>query len=381
MFILQSVFWLFCFLIFYPYIIYPVILLLITRFKTRLSNIKENNNPYYPHLTLLISAYNEEKIINDKILNSLTLDYPADKLQILIADDGSTDNTGKIIKQYQNKKIEYFRSKNNQGKTNLQNEAVKLAKGEIIVFSDANAMYNKNALIYLSKYFINNTIGCVCGNLCYKNSYSGESSESIYWKYEKILKKLESKSGNLIGVNGSIYAIRKKNYIPLDKSAISDFVEPLKLLQNGYIVKYCENAISTETSLTDNKKDFNRKTRIITRSLYGIKFIAPLLNPFRYPEACFKLISHKLLRWSTGVILLFVFFVNILLFNLNILYRVTFFTQISFYLLAITGIITNSKLLFFRLPAYFCLINTAAIISIKNLIIKKQYNQWIPDRE
>lgn len=378
MLLTKLLFWFLIYCIINSYLIYPLIL------KYLGAEIESKVVvDYVPYVTLLISAYNEESVIESKIINSLNIGYPKLKLQILVASDGSKDKTSEIVKKYKNQGIELFNLPQNQGKTILQNEAVKLAKGEIIVFSDANAMYQPDAIKQLAKHFADPKVGCVCGELKYvnpQNKAAGEG-EGLYWKYEKYLKKLESQTGSIIGANGSIYAVRKDLYEPLPGDIISDFVEPLKIVEKGYRAVYEPDAISIEDTSSSYQKEFKRKVRIITRSIRGLFYAKALLNPLKHFDTAFKLISHKLLRWLVPVFQILIFILNIILIQSGVFYFTTFVGQVLFYLFALIGILTQTKTKVFYIPAYFCMVNYAALLGIKNFIVGEKAISWKPVRD
>jgi len=315
-----------------------------------------SSTEYLPKVTLIISAYNEDKDIEKKIQNSLELDYPKEKIEIIITDDGSTDNTRDIVRSY--KTISLLKL-NRQGKTSSQNKAVEEASGEIIVFSDANSKYSQNAIKELVKWFNDPKIGCVCGELIYEES----SSEGLYWKYEKFIKKHEGKLGILLGANGCIYAVRKSDYIKLANDAISDFTEPVLIYGNGKDVVYEPNALAVE-STPDNT--LNRKRRIILRTLQSLKYIKHLFNMFHKRNVLFPFVLHKLIRWLMPVLLIIIFIINVFLVNSNV-YYLTFLIMQS--LLYLSG-------LYIRPIKYFIFINYASLLAIWDWINGKKIIVW-----
>lgn len=322
-----------------------------------------------PKVSLIISAYNEEDIIEQKIKNSLELDYPKDKLEIIVANDGSKDKTSEIVKKYP--EIKLLDYKENEGKTQTQNKAVKEASGEILVFSDANAMYNPDAIKKIVRNFADKSVGAVCGELRYKdiNDSGAADGEGLYWKYERILKKWESNIYSTLGANGSIYAIRKELYEPLPADIISDFVEPLMIVKRGYRCIYEPEAISFEKPEGDFKKEFKRKVRIITRSLRGFLYIKDLV---KFNFIGFALISHKLLRWLAPIFMILLFISN-LLYHKDI-YLYFLFGQVIFYGFALLGLKFKNKL--FYIPSYFTMVNYAALKAIIKFIKGEKYISW-----
>jgi cellulose synthase/poly-beta-1,6-N-acetylglucosamine synthase-like glycosyltransferase len=331
--------------------VYPLILTLYKKIIVKI-DLK-----YTPYVTLLIVAHNEEKQIEDKIINSLELDYPKDRMQILVVSDGSTDKTNKIVKNYSN--IDLFEI-SHSGKTIAQNEGIKISRGEIIVFSDANSMYEKSAIRRLVVNFTDPRVGCACGELRYKNN---KSKENLYWSYEVIIKLLEGNCGRLLGANGSIYAIRKSSYVPLEKDAISDFLEPILIYGQNKKIVYTPKAIAYED---EPISIFNRKRRIILRSLVSLKYAMEQFNPFKKNNLFFNLVSHKILRWAMPILLIGVFISNIFLINSGAFYSIFFILQLCFYL---SG-------MFLKPVRYFIIVHCAAIMAIIDWILGKRIIKW-----
>jgi cellulose synthase/poly-beta-1,6-N-acetylglucosamine synthase-like glycosyltransferase len=338
-------------IILYTYLGYPVLLFCKKPFRLK------KNESYYPPVTLLITAYNEQDFIVDKLRNSLALDYLKGELQILLIDDGSDDETVARSKQVPGVDII---SISHSGKTVAQNEGVKYAKGEIIVFSDANSMYNKDALKQLVSNFSDRRVGCVCGELRY---FEERSDESLYWKYEVLLKRLEGRLGRLLGANGSIYAVRKDLYVPLADEAISDFIEPILIYGKGYKVIYEPGAVAVEKTPIET---FNRKRRIILRSLTSLKYITKFLNPLKRNNVLLTLLSHKLLRWFTPILFMGLFILTIFLLGKGWVYQIMLGLQLLFLMSALVS----------RKVRYFINVNLAACLAIWDWIRGKKVITW-----
>lgn len=352
--IMEIIFFFILGLIVYTYLGYPFLLFL----RKENDYIKDGN--FLPKVSLIITAHNEEWIIKSKLENSLVLDYPLEKLQIIIASDGSTDGTVRLAEEHHEVEVLDL---SRMGKTAAQNEAVKRASGDIVVFSDTNAYYEPNAIRELVKWFVDSSIGCVCGELRYR----GKSQELLYWKYEVILKELESRNGRLLGANGSIYAIRKELYVQLDEDAISDFIEPILIYGEGKDVIYESEAIAIED---EPKQTFNRKQRIILRSLVSLKNISHLISPFHKRNIFLSLISHKILHWFMPVLLLVLLVINFLLLRFSLFYQVFFTFQLLFYF---SG-------LFIKPVRYFIEVNSAALLAIIYWIRGKKIITWSVNR-
>ena len=345
------IFAMFCF--FYSTILFPIFLL--TKRRKRY-NIVSN---YQPFVSLVISVHNEEEIIEKKIKNSMELNYPGDKLEIIVSSDGSTDKTSEICQRYVKVK---FLDLAREGKTAVQNEALKHAKGEIIVFSDANILYEANAIKELVAPFSDKRVGCACGRLIYTN----DKVESIYWSYETMIKILEGRIGKLVGANGGIYAVRKELYLPLENDAISDFLEPIKIYESGYDVLYVKNSIGYEV---EPKIIFSRKRRIILRSLNSLRYLGKSVIPFNKRSLFSMLVPHKFIRWFMPVLLIILLVSSIFLVKLYV-YRFLLFSQILFYALAI--LVKPVK--------YFVIVNSSSFMAIIDWIRGKKINIWEVER-
>lgn len=384
---LKIIFYILIFILFYIYFGYPILLFLINLITKKKKCLI--NEAYLPDVSLVIAAYNEEVVIEEKIKNSLELDYPKDKLEIIIFSDASTDRTDEIVKNYKKQGIKLFRIEGRKGKTICQNEIVKLAKGEIVVFSDANSMYEPLAIKKIVRNFYDKKVGCVVGELKYRELFQREDTnivvgENVYWSYDQILKRLESKTSSLAGANGAIYALRKKIYIPLDIAVISDFIEPLKIFKKGYKILYEPEAIAWETTAESTQKEFLRRVRIVSRSMHSFlkdKSLHGLLNLFRYGIFAIQLLSHRVLRWFSGILLILIFLLNILLLDKGAVYNLTMLGQGIFYIFAIWGFISDRLLhkQTAKVPHvtyYFCLSCVAMLYGVINAFSGKEVVTW-----
>lgn len=338
---IQVFFWLAVFILFYIYFGYPLLLGLLAFVRQKPLKVDSN---YLPSVSLIVAAYNEEMVIKEKIENSLELDYPKDKLEIIVFSDASTDRTDEIVKNYANRGIKLLRIEGRKGKTYCQNEAAKIAQGEILIFSDANSMYEPDAIRKLVRHFADEYVGCVSGELRYQGTVEGEKT---YWQYDQILKKLESKVSYVVGAVGSIHAVRRELFEPLPSDVLEDLVGPLKLVLKGYKVVYEPQAVNWENTAPDQIGELHRRVRIVTQSVYSLtryKSLFNLLNPFRYGIFSIQLWSHKVLRWFSGFFLLSIFAFNIPLLDQSLAYVIIMVVQTAFYLLALWGFLTEAVL-------------------------------------
>jgi cellulose synthase/poly-beta-1,6-N-acetylglucosamine synthase-like glycosyltransferase len=368
--------WFFIGLIVYIYFGYPVLLKMISKIK----QVEEKVNlKYRPKVTMYIAAYNEEKVIKSKLQNTVQLDYPKELLEIIVVSDDSSDQTNEIVEQfsleYSNVKLNVVKGR--KGKTEALNSSVHLASGEVIVFSDANSMYEKDALLHLVKHFDNEQVGGVCGELKLINptqSSIGES-EGAYWKYEKLLKMLETKTGTAIVANGSIYAIRKSLFRRMNPNVGDDMQNPLLIIEQGKRFIYEPNAITVEETSPKDEEEFKRKVRIVTRSFTGIMTYFHLLNPIKRFDFTYKYLSHKLLRWLVPYYMIVIFVLNLFLLEERI-YQLSFSLQLVFYGLALLGKWIKTK--FTYIPYYFCLVNYAALLGTLRALTGKRQATWKP---
>lgn len=361
----------------YAFIGYPLILtILVSLFKKDILK-KESENL---SVSLIIAAYNEADVIADKLINSLSLDYPREKLEIIVASDGSTDGTDEIVKSFFEKGIKLNRVDGRKGKTEAQNQTVNVANGDIIIFSDANAIYRTDAIKKIVRNFNDTSVGGVCGRLVYQESNKNRNeSESTYWNLESFTKEKEGSLSSVIGANGSIYAVRRNCYVPLPYSVISDFVEPLKIIENGKRFIYEKEAQSYEEIETvSGALGYQRKVRINVRTIIGIIETKRLLNPFRFGWVSFQYLSHKVIRYIVPFLMIVVFALNGLLLK-HALWQIMFILQLLFYSLALTGYIrreNKSQYIFISLPWHFVMAHIAIIHAFLLVIKGEKRTTW-----
>lgn len=373
MLILYALFWISLTLIIYPYTIYPLLLFIFAKISSG-DKDSTSDSGEMPHVTLIISAYNEEDVIERKLINSVELNYPPEKLEIIAVSDASTDGTDELIKKYAARysNINLMRQDNRMGKTSGLNRAVRGAVGDIIVFSDANSIYDKDAIAELIKYFSRPDVGYVMGAALYnvdKNSAAAES-EGLYWKFELFLKEWESKFHSVVGGDGAIYAIRKELYWDLEEDDINDFVNPLQIVAKGFRGIFNPRAICYEDAAGDFKKEFQRKRRIVNRSWRGLKKYFGWFRIGEHYKFLFELFSHKVIRWISLPILAVTFISNLLIVvtNPHPLFVLTLAGQICFAALGLLGrFLRQSKrdipnAIYF--PYYYLMAHIAALLGI-----------------
>ena len=384
MLILEILFWLSLFIIFYAYIGYGILLFLIVRIKRLFTRKRppQFTGDDLPEATLLIAAYNEADIMDEKIKNTFELDYPKGKLQLLFITDGSDDGTPDIIKKYP--EIKLMHQNERKGKIAAVTRAMKEVKTPVVIYTDANTFLNKEALIKIARHYADPRVGAVAGEKRIKTGAAASASgagEGIYWKYESTLKKWDSELYSIVGAAGELFSIRTDLFEPVPADTIiEDFYLTLSIARKGYRVSYEPEASATETPSASVKEELKRKIRIAAGGLQAIARLTPLLNPFRYGVLSFQYISHRVLRWTIAPAALVILMVaNILLASYSSFYQYLLYAQILFYLAVIIGFILERKKIkikAFFIPYYFFIMNYAVYMGFLRFISKKQSVLW-----
>ena len=392
----EILFWLIIFLIFYTYAGYWLFLWGISRFKkwkpgkripvvNQFRLVSSTSHPItlrrfnWPRVSLFIPAFNEEKIIRQKIENSLELDYPLNKLEIVVASDGSYDLTNEMIDSYSDSEIHFYNYATREGKTSVINKTIPKTTGEIVVMSDASAILGRNALKELVMNFSDSRVGAASGVYEFEKwdtSVRGKG-EWFYWKYETSIKKMENRLYSVIGAHGALLAFRKELFEPLPPGAINDdFIIPMRILEGGKRVVYDPDAVAVEETYSDSFADFNRRSRIFVGNLQQILILKPLLNPFRGWPAI-EFLSHKVLRTVSPLFVIGIFFVN--LFLTTGVYRLTLAVQLTMYGVSFLGFLyqklgKGSRIL--SVPFYFFFGVFSALFGYFKYIFKLQSVTW-----
>lgn len=362
----ETFFWVTAGLVAYIYAGYPACLWLLARLFPR-----RTARPAIlsPRVTLIISAYNECQVMREKLENALVLEYPKSALEIMVVSDCSVDGTDQIVESFASRGVRLVRQSERLGKSSGLNLAVPEASGEIIVFSDANAMYQADAIRQLVGHFSDPRVGYVVGNARYADDPGqppSAESEGLYWKLETWIKQKESEFGSVVGGDGAIYAIRRELFSPLLPTDINDFLNPLQIVAQGYRGVYEPAAVCWEEAGDSFEKEFRRKGRIVSRSLNALRRSPIILFPWTQPRHWFALMSHKILRWFAPVLLLLLLLFTVAIWNVPV-YRLFLALQIGFYGLAVIGwLIARRRTAprIFYLPYYFCLVNLASLLGI-----------------
>jgi cellulose synthase/poly-beta-1,6-N-acetylglucosamine synthase-like glycosyltransferase len=365
----------------YTYAGYPLLLALVSALRPR--NVCRGE--FEPNVSIIITAYNEERDLEAKLANTLALDYPRDLLEIIVASDCSTDRTDEIARSFAGRGVQLCRQSHRLGKTAAQNAAVEQAHGEIILFSDATSSYQPDAVRAIMPSFADATVGCVAGRLEYvddSGSPVGRGARS-YWNYETFLKRHESRVGSLIGASGCLYAVRRSAYVPLYHEACSDFIIATKMVEQGLRAVFEPNAVCTEETNRQSDKELKMRVRIIAQTFTDLWRHRALLNPLRSGFYGVQLVSHKVMRYLVPFFLMGLFVSSGVLASGSSFYRLLFAAQVLCY--ACPGIAwmldrvgVRSRLLAF--PQYFMLANLASLIGCYKFLRGQRYASWEPIR-
>lgn len=371
------------FIVCYTYVGYGLLLYILVKVKARLFK-KPPSAPYEPEVTLMVAAYNEESFIEEKIRNTLALDYPAEKLQIIFITDGSTDLTADIIARYP--RIRLLHEPGRKGKSAAINRAMTFVQTPVTIFCDANTLLNKEAVRKLATHFGNAQVGAVAGE---KKVMSAEESgaegagEGLYWKYESLLKKWDADLYSVMGAAGELFAVRTELYESIPANCIlDDFIISFRINMKGYTVMYEPGAFASETASASLADEYKRKVRISAGGFQSIMMLTPLLNPFRFPRITFQYVSHRVFRWTLAPLcLLLVLLANIILVaqGAGDLYSWLLVLQVLFYGAALSGYLLarrNIKVKYLYVPFYFVFMNWAVFHGFYRFLGNRQSAIW-----
>ncbi|WP_214226798.1 glycosyltransferase family 2 protein [Pedobacter sp. B4-66] len=378
-------FWISLFLVVYTFVGYGFLLFVLVRIKRFfIKPYKFKTNSILPTVTILVAAYNEEDIIEEKITNTLALDYPKDKMQIIFITDGSSDQTAEKIRSFE--QVTLMHENVRAGKMAAIKRAIPFITGEITIFTDANTFLNQEAILELVKHYQNNKVGAVAGEkriLVEQSADASSAGEGFYWKYESLLKKWDYELYSNVGAAGELFSIRTSLYQPVESDTIiDDHMIAMRIAENGHIIAYEPNAYAMETASADVKEELKRKIRIAAGGLQSILRLKKAANPFHYPIFTFQYISHRVLRWTiTPFLLMALFLINgWLAFNNDfVLYKFIFAAQVVFYILSLIGLFferRNIRVKVLFIPYYFCVMNYAVLAGIIRYLRKAQGAAW-----
>lgn len=378
MLIIKIIFWSLFFLLFYTYFGYPLLMLIMARFKRQKPVIKGDITPF---VSIVVPAYNEEKNIGAKLNEILNLDYPKEKMEIFVVSDVSSDRTDEIVRGFLDKGVKLIRLEERSGKIAAYRKVLPLLKGEIVVFSDATSIINAGSLTHLISNFNDESVGCVGGLLMYVNPKQAivGKGEKKYWSYEKKIREYESKLSSLPSVSGTFYAVRKELY-PLDMKddLADDLIVPFYVRKKGFRTIFEKDAICKDFTTLSIEEEMAKRIRITIQNIRGLLNYPDILNIFKYGLFSLLVISHKLFRILVPVFLLLLFIVSLILSFNSQAFLIVFIAQILFYLASFYGYQISKKRKFTigNTLFYFCLSNLAIFIGIGKFFKGEKIIKW-----
>jgi len=383
--IIKIIFWVSLFVIVYSYVGYGILLYFLVRLKNIFKGKKSAvSTTYEPEVSLVVAAWNEEDFIQAKIDNTLALDYPPEKLQIIFITDGSSDKTPEIISR--NPRFELLHEPARRGKVAAMNRAIDFVKFPISVFCDANTLLNKECIRNLAMHYEDPRVGAVAGEKKIQVPEQGMAAatgEGIYWKYESFLKKLDAQLYSVVGAAGELFSVRTSLFEKAaEDTIIEDFVQSLKVCMKGYVVHYEPKAYAVESASLSMRDEQKRKVRICAGAFQAMGILKDLFNVFKYPVLSFQFISHRILRWTLCPICLCTLLASNLILAVYLrggFYVGFLFLQLAFYSLAVIGWIyasRNIKIKFVYIPYYFLFMNLSVFIGFGRCFQNRQSVLW-----
>ena len=372
--------------VFYSYIGYGILLYLLLKIKRLFSRRFPTPlaGDFEPEVSLVVSAYNEEDFIERKIKNSLEIDYPAGKLRWIFITDGSNDATPEIIRHHP--QILLLHQPERKGKVAAMNRAIKHVQTPYTIFSDANTLLNAGSVREIMKHYADPRVGGVAGEkkiITRQKDKAAGAGEGIYWKYESLLKKLDSDFYSVVGAAGELFSVKTDLFHEAaEDTIIEDFVQSLQICMEGYVIRYEPRAFAVETASASMREEQKRKIRIAAGAFQAMVILKSLFNLFRYPVLAFQFISHRVLRWTLCPLCLFICFSTnayLVYQGTTRIYEVVFLFQLVFYTLAWTGWVLaarNLKWKILYIPYYFLFMNLSVFLGFFRFIRKKQTAVW-----
>ncbi len=370
-------------ILWYVYVGYPLACWLLGRWRPRPWRVDPTATP---RVSILIAAHDEAACIGETVRNKLALDYPADRLEVIVVSDGSTDATDAIVADIAAAappgRVRLLRQEKRAGKTAALNRAAGEAAGEVLVFSDANSLYAPDALRHLVAPLVDPAVGYVTGRMLYRaedGSLSGEGC-SAYMRYENRLRALESRFGSVVGVDGGIDAVRHSLYRPMHPDLQPDFVLPMAVVADGYRVVYAENARLYEDALAETGREFRMRVRVILRAWHAMWHMRGLLWPGRSGLYAWQLLSHKVLRYLAPLFLLGMLSAGVAAAPGGPFWRLLLAGQGAFYLAGLAGLVWPrlARHRWLLVPSYFTLINAAALVALVQFLAGRRQVTWQP---
>jgi len=379
----QVVFWIAIGVVAYTFFGYGIVIGFLVKVKGLLrKKINQTDKEFLPDVTLVVPCYNEADIIKEKVLNSLGLEYPKEKLKIFFITDGSNDNFKEVLLEFPQVKL--LHDERRAGKTAAENRAMKFVNSPIVVFTDANTILNNKAIKNIVRHFSNENVGCVSGEkrvLVEQEDSASSAGEGMYWKYESFLKKMDSKLYSAVGAAGELVAFRSDLYQDLPEDTIlDDFMQSLLIASDGYRIVYEPDAYAMETGSDSTGEELKRKIRISAGGWQSMKRLFFKITPFNHPILFFQYLSHRVLRWTiTPFLLILIFVINFFLLNQGMIYQLLMACQLFFYAAALLGYFLESRKLRVKIlfvPFYFCMMNYAVVAGLIRFLKGSQKSTW-----
>ncbi|NLW80483.1 MAG: glycosyltransferase family 2 protein [Desulfovibrionales bacterium] len=373
---MSIVFWSSLGLLIYAFVFFPALLWLLARLSGRQHRRDEE---HLPRVSMILSVYNEEAVIGDKIKNFLALDYPEGSMELVVVSDGCSDRTEDLVRESRSARVHLFVQPKRGGKTLALNRGVAEARGEILVFTDANSMFESDAVRRLVSPFISSEVGLVSGRSQYLDSRGRtENTGGAYRRYEDFIKEMESATVSIVGADGAIYAMRRELYEPLPPQFINDLLHPMQVVRKGLRAVQESGARCSEVLDSGTGGELRRQTRIMAQSwLIVLTQAAGILAAGRVGYF-WALMSHKMLRWLTLPILGLLLASNVALCGRGLIYQSVLLLQAAFYAMALAGWRKEEGLL--RIPSMFLMLHLAALTGLVRLATGQAYATWDPRR-
>jgi len=378
--ILEVILWVLILCPIYTMVVYPLLMYVLSKvFPGRFVR-----GPVTPTVTQIIAAFNEEKSIASKLENSLTLDYPRDKLEILVVSDASTDRTDDIVRGFAERGVKLLRVEGNLGKSAVLNVAAERAGGDILAFSDATGHWNVKSIRKMAEHYADPRVGCVAGWVAYRYDQSLTAQGfSVYQRFVTSLRRAEASFGCGIVAPGSIHSIRKAVFRPLPTTTSGDMSDPFHTAQQGLRTTFEPEAVTWEESRTQVKDEWEARVRICMRALDFMVYALRRFPVLRSPLYCFQVMSHKFLRWLTGPLMIPILIINAILIPYHWVYAVLFCLQLAYYGLTLFGYVSSN--LGIRVPSlaglvFYNSVNLAYIVAMAKYLRGERVARWKPSR-
>lgn len=374
---MEFLFWLFAFGAVYSYFLYPLILSVLPRRAPR-----RTASPELPAISLIITAHNEAARLQRKLDNTLALDYPRARLEIIVASDASTDATDAIAEAYADRGLRLVRAEERKGKEHAQWHAIRAASNDVLVFSDVATDLAPDALQCLARAFADSRVGAVSSEDRFLTDSGEVVGEGAYVRYEMWLRRLESRVNSLVGLSGSFFAARKVVCQQWDIAVPSDFNTALNCVRLGLVAVSDPDVVGFYRGIADERKEYARKQRTVIRGMAALARRAEVMNPMRFGVFAWQVFSHKLMRWLVPWLLVGLLLVSIVLAPTHAFYAFALAAQLAFYVLAILGrafaALRRSAL--FKIPYFFVQANAAIAHASVSFLMGKRVTVWNPSK-